>query len=123
MNTPDLVKRLRSAVRRDRLLDTAQGLVAVPSRTGEAGTALDTLAELLRRDGFTVERPTGGYPQAPAVAVRYPSSPDASPRTSAVKPAGLADSSRGLWGRTIQFNGHMDTVHLPFVPPRVDGGR
>ena len=25
-------------------------------------------------------------------------------------------------GPTIQFNGHLDTVHLPFVPPRVEEG-
>ena len=26
-----------------------------------------------------------------------------------------------LPGRTLQFNGHLDTVHLPFVPPAVVG--
>jgi acetylornithine deacetylase/succinyl-diaminopimelate desuccinylase-like protein len=26
-------------------------------------------------------------------------------------------------GRTLQFNGHLDTVHLPFVPPAVRGDR
>ena len=64
-------ERLSRAVNRERLLDTAKKLIAVPSRTGEAGAALDCLAELLRRDGFAVERPTGGYPPAPAVAVRF----------------------------------------------------
>jgi succinyl-diaminopimelate desuccinylase len=24
-------------------------------------------------------------------------------------------------GRTLQFDGHLDTVHLPFVPPGIDG--
>jgi acetylornithine deacetylase/succinyl-diaminopimelate desuccinylase-like protein len=99
---PDLVERLERAVNRQRLLDTATALVAVPSRTGEAGTALDRLAELLAADGFTVQRPDGGHPSAPAVAVRL-------------------DSGRP--GRTLQYNGHLDTVHLPFVPPAVDGGR
>lgn len=61
---------------------------------------LDCLAELLRADGFAVERPSGDYPQAPAVAVRW----------QGKKP-----------GRTLQFNGHLDTVHLPFVPPSVEG--
>src|SRR5207253_10987585 len=23
--------------------------------------------------------------------------------------------------KTLQYNGHLDTVHLPFVPPSVDG--
>jgi acetylornithine deacetylase/succinyl-diaminopimelate desuccinylase-like protein len=29
----------------------------------------------------------------------------------------------GRPGRTLQFNGHLDTVHLPFVPPAVEGDR
>src|SRR5262249_22982564 len=94
--------RLRRAVQRDRLVDTAVGLVAVPSRTGEAGAVSDCLAKLLAEDGFAVERPTGGHPAAPAVAVRLHSS----------RP-----------GRTLQFNGHLDTVHLPFVPPKIEDGR
>lgn len=91
---------LRTAVNRQRLLDTAIALIAVPSRTGEAGAVADRLAELLTADGFRVERPDGGYPAARAVAVRF---------------------DTGKPGRTLQFNGHLDTVHLPFVPPRVEG--
>jgi acetylornithine deacetylase/succinyl-diaminopimelate desuccinylase-like protein len=93
--------RLRTFVDRDRLLDTAVRLVDVPSPTGNAGAVSDRLAEILTADGFSVDRPTGGYPEAPAVAVRYPS---------------------GRPGRTIQFNGHLDTVHLPFVSPRIENG-
>lgn len=95
-----LSDRLRQAVRRQRLLDTATQLIAVPSPTGAAGAAADRLAALLREDGFTVARPEGGYAAAPAVVVRF-------------------DSGRP--GRTLQFNGHLDTVHLPFVPPKLDG--
>src|SRR5262249_59228481 len=29
----------------------------------------------------------------------------------------------GQPGPTLQFDGHLDTVHLPFVPPRVEDGR
>src|SRR5262249_37681277 len=97
MRTP-----IRRAVQRQRLVDTAVRLVAVPSRTGEAGAVADCLARLLLDDGFVVERPTGGYTAAPAVAVR-------------------SDSERP--GRTLQFNGHLDTVHLPFVPPKVEDER
>jgi acetylornithine deacetylase/succinyl-diaminopimelate desuccinylase-like protein len=100
--TPSLCERLRGAVNRRRLVETALALVAVPSRTGEAGAAADRLAELLTADGFAVERPVAGHPAAPAVAVR------------------LAASAPG---RTLQFNGHLDTVHLPFVPPAVEGHR
>jgi len=90
------------AVNRDRLVDTAVKLIAVPSRTGEAGAVSDCLAALLHSEGFAVERPAAGHPAAPAVLVRW----------QANKP-----------GRTLQFNGHLDTVHLPFVPPKVQAGR
>jgi succinyl-diaminopimelate desuccinylase len=94
--------RLRRAVSRPRLLDTAVQLVGVPSRTGEAGAACDRLAELLHGDGFAVERVAAGHAAAPAVVVRLQS---------------------GRPGRTLQMNGHLDTVHLPFVPPAVEGDR
>jgi acetylornithine deacetylase/succinyl-diaminopimelate desuccinylase-like protein len=93
---------LRQAVDRQRLLETARQLIAVPSRTGEGGAVADCLAELLHMDGFVVERPAAEHPSAPAVVVRYPS---------------------GKPGRTLQFNGHLDTVHLPFVPPAIEANR
>ena len=77
-------------------------MVAVPSRTGEAGAVADCLAELLKEDGFAVERHPAGHPSAPAVVVRLSSS---------------------CPGRTLQFDGHLDTVHLPFVPPGVERDR
>jgi acetylornithine deacetylase/succinyl-diaminopimelate desuccinylase-like protein len=94
--------RLKSFVNRDRLVETVVRLVEVPSPTGSAGVACDRLAEMLSQDGFEVERPEGGHPAAPAVVVRFES---------------------GRPGRTLQFNGHLDTVHLPFVPPRVENGQ
>jgi acetylornithine deacetylase/succinyl-diaminopimelate desuccinylase-like protein len=97
-----LSQHLRSAVNRQRLLDTATRLVAAPSPTGEAGAVADCLADLLSADGFAVERPAAGHPAAPAVVVRF---------------------GVGQRGRTLQFDGHLDTVHLPFIPPRVVGGR
>ena len=97
-----LVQRLRPLLNRERLVDTAVRLIAVPSPTGDAGAVSDALADHLTRDGFPVERPDGGYPKAPAVAVRLDS---------------------GKAGRVLQFDGHLDTVHLPFAPPDVDGGR
>ena len=100
--TTDLSDRLHRAINRQRLVDTAVQLIAVPSRTGEAGAVSDRLADILTADGFRVERPTGGHPAAPAVVVRF---------------------AGGKPGRTLEFNGHLDTVHLPFVPPQVQGGR
>ena len=77
-------------------------MIEVPSPTGTARAAADRLAEIFLAEGFTVLRPSGGYPESPAVVVRL-------------------DSGRP--GRTLQFDGHLDTVHLPFVPPAVVGGR
>jgi acetylornithine deacetylase/succinyl-diaminopimelate desuccinylase-like protein len=103
VNLPqETVARVRAAVRRDRLLDTATRIIAQPSPTGRAGPAADALADILTADGFTVERPAAGHPDAPAVVVRLAS---------------------GRPGPTVQFNGHLDTVHLPFVPPAVAGNR
>jgi acetylornithine deacetylase/succinyl-diaminopimelate desuccinylase-like protein len=89
-------------INRERLVDTAVRLIAVPSRTGEAGQAADCLAQILTDDGFSVERPAAGHPAAPAVVVRYDS---------------------GKPGPILQFDGHLDTVHLPFIPPAVAGGQ
>ncbi len=96
---PNLAEQLRRTVNRQRLVDTVRRLVAVPSPTGQAGAAADCLAMLLREEGFQVERPVSGHAAAPAVAVRF----------------GGRDP-----GRTLQFDGHLDTVHLPFVPPHVE---
>jgi acetylornithine deacetylase/succinyl-diaminopimelate desuccinylase-like protein len=49
---------------------------------------------------FHVDRPAAGHARAPAVVARL-------------------ESTRP--GRTLQFNGHLDTVHLPFVAPQVTG--
>ena len=92
--------RLASSIQRERLIETARRLIAVPSPTGQAGDAANALADLLTEDGFTVERPTGGHDAAPAVVARL---------------------DTGRPGKTLQFDGHLDTVHLPFVPPGVEG--
>src|SRR5437762_2370169 len=98
--TPTTSQSLHQAINRDRLIDTVTKLVAIPSRTGDGGAVADCLAQMLKDEGFEVERPEGGHATAPAVVVRL-------------------DSKRP--GKTLQFNGHLDTVHLPFVPPRVEG--
>jgi acetylornithine deacetylase/succinyl-diaminopimelate desuccinylase-like protein len=93
------VLHLCATVNRQRLVDTALRLISVPSPTGDAGKAADGLADLLAADGFAVERPAAGHAAAPAVVVRLES---------------------GQPGRTLQFDGHLDTVHLPFIAPRVE---
>jgi acetylornithine deacetylase/succinyl-diaminopimelate desuccinylase-like protein len=99
---PEILERIGKTVRRQRLLETALRLIEVPSPTCHAGAVADVLAEMLTQEGFHVERPTGGWDAAPAVVVRHNS---------------------GRPGKTLQFDGHLDTVHLPFVPPAVDGDR
>jgi len=99
--SPEVVERIREAVNLDRLLDTAVKLIEIPSPTRSAGKVADKLAEILTEDGFAVERMDAGWPDAPAVVARFDS---------------------GQSGRTLQFNGHLDTVHLPFVPPRIEDG-
>lgn len=97
----ETVTAIRAAVNEDRLLSTATALIDVPSPTCSAGACADKLAEILVADGFVVERVVADWPEAPAVVVRY---------------------ETGKPGRTLQFDGHLDTVHLPFVPARVEGG-
>ncbi|MFL5241824.1 MAG: M20 family metallopeptidase [Gemmataceae bacterium] len=93
-------EKIKQAVRPDRLVDTARRLIAVPSPTGDGGAVADCLAEILAQEGFRVDRPAAGHAAAPAVVVRF---------------------DTGRPGKTLQFNGHLDTVHLPFVPPAVEG--
>ena len=97
----ELVERLAGAIQVDRLVNTAIQLIEVPSPTRSAGGAADRLTALLREDGFEVSRPEAGWPESPAVVARF---------------------DTGQPGRTIQFNGHLDTVHLPFVKPRISEG-
>lgn len=100
--TAALEAQIRARINRQRLVDTAVALIATPSPTGAAGAVSDRLAAMLEAEGFAVERPLGGYGEAPAVAVRFDS---------------------GKPGRTLQFEGHLDTVHLPFIAPTVAGGQ
>jgi acetylornithine deacetylase/succinyl-diaminopimelate desuccinylase-like protein len=97
---PQLLAAIRPYVNRERLLDTAQELVSVQSPTGNAGQACDRLARILGDDGFAVQRHEAGHSAAPAVLVHHE-----------------AHAS----GPCLQFNGHLDVVHLPHVPPTVVG--
>jgi acetylornithine deacetylase/succinyl-diaminopimelate desuccinylase-like protein len=94
-------EKVLAAVDEKRLLETAVALVDVPSPTLSAGAAADRLAEILTADGFSVERPIADWPEAPAVVVRF---------------------DTGKEGRVLQFDGHLDTVHLPFVASSIADG-
>ena len=97
----DFVETITNTVNRERLLETAIALVEVPSPTRSAAKVADRLDTLLRSDGFEVERPDCDWPESPAVVARMNS---------------------GDGGRVLQVDGHLDTVHLKFVPPRVEDG-
>lgn len=101
MLTDDVVKKVAAAIDEGRLLETARALVDVPSPTRDAAAAADRLAEILTNDGFEVERVEADWAEAPAVVVRVES---------------------GRPGRTLQFDGHLDTVHLPFEASNVENG-
>ena len=94
-------EKILQAIDSQRLLDTAVALVEVPSPTLSAGAVADRLGEILAAEGFAVERPETDWPEAPAVVARFDS---------------------GQPGRVLQFDGHLDTVHLPFVAPRIEDG-
>lgn len=100
MSPATTAEHLRRYVDRRRLIAIAEQLIAASSPTGRAGAAADALAAILAQEGFAVDRPEAGHSEAPAVVTRLEGSNP---------------------GRTLQFDGHLDTVHLPFVPPRVDG--
>ncbi len=96
-----MIEKITRAVDEKRLLDTAVSLIEVPSPTLSAGAVADRLTEILVAEGFAVERPEADWPEAPAVVARLES---------------------GQPGRVLQFDGHLDTVHLPFVAPRIENG-
>ncbi len=95
-----LTQQVGQCLNRQRLLDMAARLISIPSPTGNAGAAAEALAEILQGEGFQVDRPEADHPSAPAVVARLES---------------------GRPGKTLQFDGHLDTVHLPFVPFSDDG--
>ena len=94
-----LLDRVVQTIDRRRLIDTAVALIEVPSPTRNAGAAADRLAGILADDRFPVQRHDADWPQAPVV---------------------IAVLESGRPGPTLQFDGHLDTVHLPYVPPRLE---
>lgn len=101
MPSESVIQQICDAVNETRLVETAQALIGVPSPTLSAGDVSDKLEEILVADGFDVDRPEANWPDAPAVATRLES---------------------GKKGRRLQYDGHLDTVHLPFVAPSVTDG-
>lgn len=96
-----IIDTIRDAVNPERLLETAVRLIQIPSPTRGAGEVLDALHALLVQEGFAAARLDAGWPPAPAVVARH---------------------DTGVPGPVLHIDCHLDTVHLPFVPPRVENG-
>lgn len=93
----DLVQRIDS----ERLRDLTLDLVKIPSPTGDEAAAAEYYARVLRDTGLEVE-----------IDDEYPNSPNVIARLRGARP-----------GRTLQFDGHVDTVHTPHDPPCYADGR
>ena len=65
--TQEKTDRLNGAIQRERLGDTAVRLINVSSPTRPAAACLE---DILRNNGFGVEWPVAGWPDAPAVVAR-----------------------------------------------------
>ena len=96
-----ILPRLRSRLRPERLLETAFRLMEAHSPTRDAGAALSVLADILAKAGLDVSREEADWTPAPAV---------------------VAWLHSGKPGPVLQFDCHLDTVHLPFRPPRIQDG-
>ncbi len=96
-----LVDDLVQAVDAGRLRDLTLALVRIPSPTGDCARVADSYAQALRSFGLdVVVEAHDGHPRSPSVVAR------------------LQGAQRGP---TLQFDGHLDTIHAAHAPPRFDG--
>ena len=97
MNT--LARELLTQVDAERLQRRLYDLVCVPSPTGQAHAAAVHYAGLLNEIGLPAElRPLEWHPESPAVVARR----------------------RGGSGPSLQYAGHLDTIHTPHAPPSLE---
>jgi len=87
----------------DRLRDLTLALVKIPSPTGDCAAVAECYAQVLRDVGLDVEID---------ICDQYPQSPNVIARLRGAEP-----------GRTLQFNGHLDTIHTPHASPCYQDGR
>ena len=96
-------QRLTEMVDPDRLRDLTLALVEISSPTGDSAAAADHYAQVLQAIGLDVKLDhLDAYPQSPNVIARL----------LGAEPV-----------RTLQFDGHLDTIHAPHEPPRYADGR
>ena len=99
----DSIQELASAIDAKRLCDLTLELVRIPSPTGDCAAMAEAYARALRSTGLDAAvEAHHGHPRSPSVVARLTG---ASP------------------GRTLQFDGHLDTIHAAHAPPRFDGTR
>src|ERR1700737_871522 len=100
MNTAEIEPaELVARVDGDRLLRTTMSLLELSSPSGQERLVAERYAELLEENGLDV-RLDREFPESPSVIGR------------------LSHST----GRTLQFDGHTDTVAQPHPPPRFENG-
>lgn len=86
-----------------RLRDLTLDLVRIPSPTGDCAVVAEAYAQRLRDIGLDVSvKQHDGHPRSPSVV------------------AHLRGRSSG---RTLQFDGHLDTIRAAHAPPGCDGTR
>jgi acetylornithine deacetylase/succinyl-diaminopimelate desuccinylase-like protein len=93
-------QQLLQHISRDRLRDLTLDLVKVPSPTGDERKAIEFMARVLREVGLEVEIVVDEqHPNSPSIVARW----------------------RGRQaGRTLQFDGHIDAIHLAHGAPYYD---
>lgn len=87
----------------DRLRDLTLDLVRIPSPTGDCVAIAEYYAQVLRDTGLDVQV---DYPE------QYPRNPSVIARLQGVESS-----------RTLQFDGHLDTIHASHSPPCYRDGR
>ncbi|MCC7353804.1 MAG: M20/M25/M40 family metallo-hydrolase [Anaerolineae bacterium] len=92
---------LWNLIETDRLRDLTLGFLRIASPTGDEAAFANHLAECLR-----------GIPMAVEMTHRYPQSPNVIARLRFARP-----------GKTLQLDGHLDTIDMPHAPPRFKKGR
>ena len=99
MNT--LASQLVNAVSAERLQQRLFAMVSIPSPTGNARAVAEYYAALLSEIGLPAQlRPLAGHRQSPGVVARW---------------------KGASTGPTLQYAGHMDTIHTPHAAPHMEG--
>lgn len=95
------VDQIAAAVQTQRLVETATALIEIPSPTRSAAAVADRLAEILREDGFEVERDAPFGLTQVAINARHQVNDAAGPRSKSSQTYGFKSAS--LKSQTAPF--------------------